>query len=126
MLAQPTFPISTAYIELEYDYVTDKVYGVVEDAADGPFVGTVDAATGAATPISARARLNATFWGQYNTISTIAPEISTLFFTAFHYENPGPPPSDPILHLVGASLATGEITYDEVVQNPFDEIVWLP
>jgi hypothetical protein len=47
-----------------------------------------------------------------------------LFFTAFHYAIPGPPPSDPILHLVGASLATGEITYDEVVQNPFDEIVW--
>lgn len=61
---------------------------------------------------------------QLNTISTIAPEIGTLFFTAFHYAIPGPPPSDPILHLVGASLATGEITYDEVVQNPFDEIVW--
>jgi len=31
-----------------------------------------------------------------------------------------------VLHLVGASLATGEIVYDEVVANPFCEIVWTP
>lgn len=126
VLAQPTFPISTAYIELEYDPVTDAVYGVMEDAADGAFVGTVDPATGAATPIGARAYLNTTQWNQFNTISTIAPEIGTLFFTAFHYGVPGPPPSDPILHLLGASLETGEIIYDEVLQNPFDEILWSP
>lgn len=126
VLAQPTFPISTAYIEMEYDPVTDKIYGVMEDAAAGAFVGTVDPATGAATPIGAKASLNTTQWNQFNTISTIAPEIGTLFFTAFHYAVPGPPPSDPILHLLGASLATGEITYDEVVQNPFDEILWSP
>jgi hypothetical protein len=75
VLAQPTFPISTAYIELEYDRVTDKIYGVVEDAQDGAFVGTVDPASGAATPISAKAALNTTMWNQFNTISTIAPEI---------------------------------------------------
>jgi hypothetical protein len=62
VLAQPTFPITTAYIELEYDPVTEKVYGVMEDAADGAFVGTVDPASGAATPISAKAHLNTTMW----------------------------------------------------------------
>jgi hypothetical protein len=65
VLAQPTFPVSTAYIELEYDSVTDKIYGVVEDAADGAFVGTIDGATGAATPISAKAGLNTTQWNQF-------------------------------------------------------------
>ena len=82
VLAQPTFPASTAYIELEYDRVTDKIYGVVEDAEDGAFVGTIDATTGAATPISAKAGLNTTVWNQFNTISTVAPEIGALFFTA--------------------------------------------
>lgn len=126
VLAQPTFPISTAYIELEFDASSGKIYGVIEDATDGAFVGTVDPQTGAATPISAQARLNTTQWNQFNTISTIAPEIDTLFFTAFHYMVPGPPPSDPVLHLIGASLTTGAINYDEVVTNPFCEILWLP
>ena len=125
VLAQPVFPVSTAYIELEFDTVTDKIYGVVEDAQDGAFVGTIDAQSGLATPLP-KGALNTTTWNQFNTISTIAPEIGTIFFTAFHYANPGPPPSDPILHLVGASLTTGEINYDQVVHNPFCEILWLP
>jgi hypothetical protein len=58
--------------------------------------------------------------------STIAPEIGVFFSTAFHYANPGPPPSNPILHLLGNSLTTGAIVYDQVVANPFCEILWLP
>ena len=121
-----TFPISTAYIELEYDAVTDRVYAVVEDATNGAFFGTVEPSTGAATPVSDKARFNTTTWNQFNTISTVAPEIGVFFFTAFHYAIPGPPPSDPVLHLLGTSLATGEIVYDEIVANPFCEILWLP
>jgi hypothetical protein len=63
---------------------------------------------------------------RFNTISTIAPEIGVFFSTAFHYGIPPPTPSDPILHLIGNSLQTGEIVYDVIVQNPFCEIAWLP
>ena len=52
--------------------------------------------------------------------------MGVFFSTAFHYAIPGPPPSDPILHLIGNSLATGELVYDAVVSNPFCEILWLP
>ena len=48
------------------------------------------------------------------TPASLSPISGTLFFTAFHYLVPSPP-SDPVLHLVGASLATGAIIYDEVV-----------
>lgn len=119
-----SFPISTAYIELEYDYVTDAVYAVVEDAQDGAFFGTVEPSTGVATPVGTN-RFNTSYWNQFNTISTVAPEIGVFFSTAFHYGVPNPP-SDPILHLVGNSLTTGEIVFDEVIQNPFCEILWTP
>jgi hypothetical protein len=125
VLSQPTFPISTAYIELEYDSINDLTYGVVEDS-DGVFVATIDPASGVAKPVSNAAQLNTTMWNQFNSISTIAPEIGTFFFTAFHYEVPGPPPSDPILHLIGANLTTGSLNFDQIVQNPFCEILWIP
>jgi len=118
------FPSSTAYIELEYDGVSDTVYAVVEDTR-GAFFGTVEPSTGVATPVSNASFFNTTYWNQFNTISTIAPELGVFFSTAFHYGVPQPP-SDPILHLVGNSLATGAIVYDAVVQNPFCEILWLP
>lgn len=124
VVSNASFPTTTAYIELEYDDVTDKVYAVVEDAQDGAFFGVVEPATGVATPVGPAAFFNTTYWNQFNTISTIAPEIGVFFSTAFHYDVPQPP-SDPILHLIGNSLATGEIVYDEVVQNPFCEILWL-
>jgi hypothetical protein len=118
-----SFPISTAYIELEYDVVTDKVYAVVQEE-DGTYFASVEPSTGAYTPVGPA--FNRTYWNQFNTISTIAPEIGTFFSTCFHYDVPGPPPSDPILHLIGNDIATGAIVYDEVVQNPFCEILWFP
>lgn len=124
VISNASFPITTAYIELEYDDVTDKVYAVVEDEQDGAFFGVVEPATGAASPIGPKSSFNTTYWNQFNTISTIAPEIGVFFSTAFHYGVPQPP-SDPILHLIGNSLATGEIVYDEIVTNPFCEILWL-
>ena len=124
VVSNASFPISTAYIELEYDAVTDAVYAIVEDSQDGAFFGTVEPSTGVATPVGSN-RFNTTFWNQFNTISTIAPEIGVFFSTAFHYEVQNPP-SDPILHLIGNSLATGEIIYDAVIQNPFCEILWTP
>jgi len=125
VVSQPTFPVTTAYIELEYDTVNDKTYGVVEDS-DGVFVAIIDPDTGSSSPVSKAATLNTTEWNQFNSISTIAPEIGTMFFTAFHYENPGPPPSDPILHLIGANLSTGGLNFNDIVNNPFCEILWLP
>ena len=125
VVSQPTFPVTTAYIELEYDIVNDKTYGVVEDS-DGVFVAIIDPDTGSSSPVSKVANLNITEWNQFNSISTIAPEIGTMFFTAFHYENPGPPPSDPILHLIGANLSTGGLNFNDIVNNPFCEILWLP
>ena len=124
VVSNASFPLTTAYIELEYDGVTDAVYAVVEDAQDGAFFGTVEPSTGVATPVGSN-RFNTTYWNQFNTISTVAPEIGVFFSTAFHYDVPNPP-SDPILHLIGNSLATGEIVYDEIVQNPFCEILWTP
>jgi hypothetical protein len=124
---QTSFPYNLAFIELEYDPQTDLVYAVTEDGATGTtFFGTVDVETATATPLSSKAFFNTTYWNQFNTISTVAPEIGVFFSTAFHYEVPGPPPSEPVLHLVGNSLATGEVVYDEVVANPFCEIAWLP
>lgn len=55
IINQVSFPISTAYIELEYDPVTDKTYAVVEDASQGAFFGTVEPSTGVATPLSSKA-----------------------------------------------------------------------
>jgi len=124
IVSNASFPISTAYLELEYDSVTDKVYAVVEDASDGAFFGIVEPSTGAATPVGSN-RFNTSYWNQFNTISTIAPEIGVFFSTAFHYGQQQPP-ADPILHLIGNSLATGEIVYDSVITNPFCEILWLP
>ena len=124
---QTSFPYNLAFIELEYDAETDKVYAVTEDGATGTtFFGTVDVEAATATPLSSKAYFNTTYWNQFNTISTVAPEIGVFFSTAFHYAVPGPPPSEPILHLIGNSLATGEIVYDEIVANPFCEIAWLP
>ena len=61
-----------------------------------------------------------------NTISTLSDELGVFFSTAFHYEVPGPPPSDPILYLIANSLDTGELVYVQEVANPFYEILWLP
>ena len=61
-----------------------------------------------------------------NTISTLSDELGVFFSTAFHYEVPGPPPSDPILYLIANSLDTGELVYVQEVINPFCEILWLP
>jgi hypothetical protein len=97
VISNATFPITVAYIELEYDSVTDRVYAVVE-SPQGTFFGTVEPSTGVATPLSDRAFFNTTYWNQFNTISTIAPEIGVFFSTAFHYAIPSPP-SDPILHV---------------------------
>lgn len=109
---------------VEYDEASDSVFAVVEDTR-GAFFGTVEPSTGAATPLSNASFFNVTYWNQFNTISTIAPEIGMFFSTIFHYAVPQPP-SDPILHLVGNSLTSGEIVYDAIVQNPFCEILWLP
>lgn len=125
VVAQPSFPDTTAYLELEYDPVNDLTYGVVEDS-NGVFVGIIDPVNGSSQPISSAASLNTTEWNQFNSISTIAPEIGSLFFTAFHYENSGPPPSDPILHLIGANLTTGALNFNQIVSNPFCEVLWLP
>ena len=100
------------------------MFAVVEDTR-GAFFGTVEPSTGAATPLSNASFFNTTYWNQFTTISTIAPEIGVFFSTAFHYGVPQPP-SDPILHLIGNSLTTGAIVYDATVQNPFCEIIWLP
>lgn len=126
LISQVSFPISTAYIELEYDSVTDKTYAVVEDSTQGAFFGTVEPSTGVPTPLGPKAFFNLTYWNQFNTISTIAPEIGVFFSTAFHYLVPPPNPADPVLHLIGNSLTTGEIVFDSVIQNPFCEILWLP
>ena len=62
---------------------------------------------------------------EFNTISTLSDELNVFFSTAFHYAVPSPP-ADPILHLIGNDLTTGELVYDAVVANPFCEILWLP
>jgi hypothetical protein len=62
---------------------------------------------------------------EFNTISTLSDELGVLFSTAFHYAIPSPP-GDPILHLIGNNITTGELVYDAVVANPFCEILWLP
>jgi hypothetical protein len=97
VVSNATFSTDIAYIELEYDPVTDRVYSVVE-SPQGTFFGTVEPATGVATPLGTKAYFNTTYWNQWNTISTIAPEIGVFFSTAFHYAIPSPP-SDPILHV---------------------------
>ena len=99
LVSNASFPLDIAYIEFEYDPVTDRVYSVVE-SPQGTFFGTVDPATGVATPLSDHAFFNTTYWNQWNTISTIAPQIGVFFSTAFHYAVPNPP-SDPILHVRG-------------------------
>jgi hypothetical protein len=131
VVAQVPVRHSLSFLELEYDARSGAVFAVVEDAAPGAprgaYLATVDPATGAAAPVGGVPNvMNNTYWNQWNTISTIAPEIGAFFSTAFHYDMPGPPPSDPILHLVGNSLVDGSIIYDEVVANPFCEILWLP
>ncbi len=62
---------------------------------------------------------------EFNTISTLSDELGVFFSTAFHYAVPSPP-ADPILHLLGNSLETGELVYNAIVANPFCEILWLP
>lgn len=124
--AQVEFALDLAFIELEYDPVTDQIYAVVQQGGVGTFFGTVDPTTATATPISNQASFNTTYWNQFNTISTIAPEIQTFFSTAFHYAVPPPNPADPILHMIGNSLGSGNISYDAIIQNPFCEIAWMP
>jgi hypothetical protein len=68
VVSNVTFPYNVAYIELEYDPVSDKVYAVVEDAQQGTFFGTVEPSTGVATPVSSSAYFNTTQWNQFNTI----------------------------------------------------------
>jgi hypothetical protein len=97
VVSNATFPLNIAYIEFEYDPVTDRVYSVVE-SPQGTFFGTVEPSTGVATPLSSNAYFNSTYWNQWNTISTVAPQIGVFFSTAFHYAIPNPP-SDPILHV---------------------------
>ena len=63
---------------------------------------------------------------EFNTISTLSDELGVFFSTAFHYYVPGPPPSDPILYLLGNALDDGSLVYSEAVRNPFCEILWLP
>lgn len=132
------FRNSLAFIELEHSVRTGLLYAVVQDTgADGKpiaYAGTVDPATAVPTPLGPNSYFNVSyppatggFFNQFNTISTLEEGAGAgiLFSTAFHYEVPSPP-SDPILHLIGNSLDTGELVYDAVVANPFCEILWLP
>ena len=137
-----SFRNSLAFIELEHSVRTGKLYAVVQDtdAAGKPiaYAGTVDPATAVATPLGPKAFFNVSFppaaggfFNQFNTISTLeeGKGAGVLFSTAFHYENPGgggTPPSDPILHLIGNAMDTGELIYDALVANPLCEILWLP
>jgi len=101
------FPYTTAFIELEYSPKTEKLYAVVQDSAGAQplvFAGTVDPATAQGTPLGPKSYFNASFppatggfFNQFNTISTLSDEQGVFFSTAFHYENQGPPPSDPVL-----------------------------
>jgi len=123
VVAQVPVRHSLAFLELEYDAKSGAVYAVVEDAAagapQGAYLATVDAATGAATPVGGAPNvMNGTYWNQWNTVSTIAPEIGAFFSTAFHYAQPGPPPSDPILHLIGNSLVDGEPARGRAAESP--------
>jgi hypothetical protein len=132
------FRNSLAFIELEHSARTGKLYAVVQDTGTGgkpvAYAGTVDPATAVPTPLGPKSFFNVSFppatggfFNQFNTISTLeeGPGPGILFSTAFHYAVPSPP-SDPILHLIGNSLADGELVYDAVIANPFCEILWLP
>ncbi len=127
------FPPSLAFLELEYSAQRGgKLFAVVQN--DGvAYAGTVDPATAKATPLGPKAYFNCSFppatggfFNQFNTISTLSEADGLLFTTAFHYEVPGPPPSDPILYVLGNDLTTGELVYQREVRNPFCEILWLP
>lgn len=117
----PFPPETIAFIELEYDAVTDETYAVIMQGGS-TFFGTVNLTTAVGTPIGPKSTFDTSYWGQFNTISTLSTELGVFFTTAFHYEQP----TVPILHLLGLSLKSGEIIYDTIVQNPFCEIAWLP
>jgi len=131
-----TFRYSLAFIELEYSSRTGGLYAVVQDTGTPgkplAYAGKVNPITAVPTPLGPRSYFNVSFppatggyFNQFNTISTLSDELGVFFSTAFHYAVPSPP-SDPILHLLGNSLVDGELVYDEVVANPFCEILWLP
>lgn len=131
------FPYTLAFLEFEVSAARGgRVYAVVQDGAHPggtvAYAGTVDTATATATPLGPKAYFNVSFppatggfFNQFNTISTLSDELGVFFSTAFHYEIPSPP-ADPILHLIGNSLDDGSLVYDEVVKNPFCEILWIP
>ena len=131
------FAYTLAFIEFEYRAKDGRIYAVVQDSSNAAqpvaYLGTVDPATATPTPLGPAAYYNVSFppatggfINQFNTISTISEDAGAFFFTAFHYAIPGPPPSDPILHLIGSDLTTGALVYDAVVANPFCEILWVP
>jgi hypothetical protein len=93
VVSNVTFPSQLAYIELEYDAVTDKVYAVVEDAQQGTFFGTVEPSTGAATPVSSAAYFNTTQWNQFNTIRCA---FEVPFYSSLPLRPPPPPPPRPM------------------------------
>jgi hypothetical protein len=115
-----SYPEYRAFIELDYDVVSGDVYSVVDDIVNTDrvtYFGTVDIATAAGTPVG---NANFSYFGQLNTISTVAPEIGTFFSTAFHYVQP----TEPVLYLVGNDLRTGAFNYMSVIRNPFCDIEW--
>jgi hypothetical protein len=65
VLNQTSFPYNVAFIELEYDSVTDKLYAVTQDGVKGEtYFGTVDPTTATGTPLGPKAVFNTTYWNQ--------------------------------------------------------------
>ncbi len=137
VMSTTPYPYTLAFLEFEVSAARGgKVFAVVQDGAHPggtvAYAGVVDTATATATPLGPKSFFNVSFppatggfFNQFNTISTLSDELGVFFSTAFHYEIPSPP-ADPILHLIGNSLDNGALVFDEVVKNPFCEILWIP
>jgi hypothetical protein len=111
-----SLPTSVIYYAFEYDRLANATYGLlsVYSGAWRTFFAAIDLASGTYTQVGGDATFGRYF--QLNSITAPAPELKTLFTTAYANQ------SDPALYLLGVDYTTGAITYTLPVTDPFVDI----
>lgn len=111
-----SLPTSIIFYAFEYDRLANATYGLlsVYSGMWRTFFAKLDLATTGYTQVGGDATFDDYF--QLNSITAPAPELRTLFTTAYANQ------SDPTLFLLGVDYATGAVTYTLPVNDPFVDI----